>query len=148
MDMYSCRQKSDFLSIIILVVGLLCSGCQQKAPKETQTAVFRLCDIFRPEDLTGAVVLDDAHWTQVAWNASEMALWTPPPKPETGSPPQPTTDPVPALGYRALQDLGGLKIEQGKLVADFSGSAPKKTNRSNSRWPSPLGRTRRRPRPP
>src|SRR4029453_2389985 len=45
-----------------LVVGLLLSGCNQKAPPRNQATVFRLFDLFQPEDLTGKVTLDDAGW--------------------------------------------------------------------------------------
>lgn len=116
--------KANYAYIpLILVVGLLLSGCHQKAPSKNQAVVFRLFDLFQPEDLTGKVTFDDAGWKRVEWRAQDMAPWTPPPKAETESP-KPTAAGVPALGFRALHDIAELKIEQGKLVGDITGSTP------------------------
>ena len=69
-----------------LVVGLILSGCNQKAPSKNQASVFRLFDLFQPEDLTGKVTLDNAGWKPMEWRAQDMAPWTPPANGETNSP--------------------------------------------------------------
>src|SRR4030095_1218585 len=91
-----------------LVVGLILSGCNQKAPSKNHASVFRLFDLFQPEDLTGKVTLDDAGWEPVEWRAQDMAPWPPPPNGETNSP-KLAAAPAPAMGFRALNDLGEIK---------------------------------------
>ncbi|MCI0539997.1 MAG: sulfatase-like hydrolase/transferase, partial [Verrucomicrobiales bacterium] len=106
-----------------LAICLILSGCSPKVAPENQAKVFRLVDLFSPEDLTGKVTLDDAGWKRVQWPAQEMAPWTPPPKTEADGP-KPVAAPAPALGFRALNDLGELKTDQNKLSGDISGPAP------------------------
>jgi arylsulfatase A-like enzyme len=106
------------------VAAIAFSGCQQKpAPPKSQAAVFRLFDLFQPDDLKGKVAPEDVGWKPVEWSAAEMAPWTPPPKAETNSH-LPAAAVAPALGYRAIHDLGELKVDQGRLVGDITGPAP------------------------
>src|SRR5437879_4855717 len=104
---------------------LLLSAChqQQESPKK-QTAVFRLFDLFQPDDLAGKVTPDDAGWKRTEWRTQDMGPWTPPPKTEETNAPQPAMTQVAALGFRALQDLDEPKIEQGQLTGDITGPAP------------------------
>jgi arylsulfatase A-like enzyme len=104
-------------------VALILSGCQQKAPPESQAAVFRLFDLFQPEDLTGKVTPEDAGWKRVEWRVQDMAPWTPPPKSDDDSP-KPVATPAPALGFRALNDVTELKTAAGQLTGDITGPAP------------------------
>lgn len=109
--------------ILGLVGSLIWSGCQEKAPSKNQAAVFRLFDLFQPEDLTGKVTPEDAGWKRVEWPAQDMASWSPPPKTDDDTP-KPATTPMRAIGFRALNDLAELKIEQGRLTGDVTGPAP------------------------
>src|SRR5438552_2328571 len=102
---------------------LLLSACHPPESPKTQTAVFNLFDLFRPEDLTGKVTPEDAGWKRVEWRAQEMAPWIPPPKTEEDSP-QRTVTQTAALAFSALNDLGEPKITQGQLTGDITGPVP------------------------
>ena len=103
--------------------GKIGAGCNQKAPSKNQASVFRLFDLFQPEDLTGKVTLDNAGWKPMEWRAQDMAPWTPPAIGETNSP-KPAAAPAPAMGFRALNDLGEIKTDQGRLTGEITGPAP------------------------
>lgn len=105
-----------------LAAALILSGCNEKPSPRNQTAVFRLFDLFQPEDLAGKVTPDDVGWKRVEWQAREMAPWTPPPKSDATN----STLAVPptAIGFHAVKDISGLKVEQGKLVGDLTGAVP------------------------
>jgi len=101
---------------------LLLPACRQQETPKNQTAVFRLFDLFQPDDLTGKVNPDDVGWKRVEWRAQEMARWTPPPKTEAGSN-QPAIPQAVPLAFRALNDLDDPKINQGQLTGNIKGSA-------------------------
>src|SRR5262245_47481103 len=104
---------------------LLLSACHQQESPKTQTAVFRLFDLFQPEDLAGKVTPEDAGWKRTEWRTQDMVAWSPPPKSDDADNPQPAAArPPAALGFRALQDLGEPKMAQGELSADITGPAP------------------------
>ena len=105
------------------VVCLIWAGCQQKEAPKSKATVFRLFDIFQPEDLSGKINPEDAGWPRLEWRAPDMTPWTPPPKSDTNSP-RPALTAGPALGYRALNDLAGLKTEQVQLKGDITGPTP------------------------
>ena len=115
-----------------LAAVMLVSGCQPKASPKNQSSVFRLFDLFQPEDLTGKVTPEDAGWKRVEWQAQDMAPWTPPPKSEgtnfDSKPKEPALSlskgPASAIGFHALKDLAGLRLDQGKLVGDLTGASP------------------------
>ncbi len=109
--------------LLSLVLCLVLSGCQQKVSPKNQAAVFRLFDLFQPEDLSGKLNPDDAGWKRVEWRALEMAPWTPPTKSE-GESPKPASTPASALGFRALNAIADLRIDQGLLAGNISGSEP------------------------
>src|ERR1041385_5075904 len=98
--------KSNKACIVGLVCGcLFVLGCRQQtapAPKK-QASVYRLFDLFQPEDLTGKINADEVGLRRVGGRAQEMAPWTPPPKADTNSTPS-ASNSAPALGFRALQD--------------------------------------------
>jgi len=104
-------------------IGLLLTACRpQEAPK-TQTTVFRLFDLFQPDDLTGKLNPDDVGWKRVEWRASEMTPWTPPAKGEdrTNDSRNVQTSPI---AFRAVSDLDEPKVSQGQLTANVTGPAP------------------------
>ena len=103
---------------------LLLSACHQQQSPKNQTGVFRLFDLFQPDDLAGKVTPEDAGWKRTEWRTQDMAPWSPPPKTDETNSPQPAATQATALGFRALQDLGEPKINQGQLVGDITGSAP------------------------
>jgi arylsulfatase A-like enzyme len=116
--------KGNHARLILGLVGsLIWTGCQQKVPSKNQAAVFRLFDLFQPEDLTGKVTPEDAGWKRLEWPAQHMAPWNPPPKTDDETL-KPATTPMPAIGFRALSDLAELKIEQGRLTGAVTGPAP------------------------
>ncbi len=106
-----------------LVVGLILSGCQEKVASKDKAAIFRLFDLFQPEDLKGKVTLEDAGWKRVEWQTQDMAPWTVPLKVEIGTSPQPAATPA-SMGFRALNDLSELKIDEGKLKGETTGNSP------------------------
>ncbi len=106
-----------------LVIGVCLAGCQQKVVQKSKPAVFRLFDLFEPEDLTGAVTADDAGWPHLEWNAQSIAAAAPADTSLTNHPE--AVPPLnPTLTYRPVQNISGLKIDQGNLVGDFTGAAP------------------------
>ena len=123
------------LALLCLAVALILSGCHEKPSPRNQTAVFRLFDLFQPEDLAAKVTPDDVGWKQVEWQAREMAPWTPPSKSDdTNSTP---FVPPTAIGFHAVKDIGGLKLDQDKLVGDLTGAVsvlqfPLKDNRGGA----------------
>src|SRR5580765_5285329 len=61
------------LSIACAVAsGLFLPSCLQQDTPNTQTEVFRLFDLFQPDDLTGKVSPDDVGWKRPEWRAQEM----------------------------------------------------------------------------
>jgi arylsulfatase A-like enzyme len=95
---------------------------EQAAKTKVKTTVFRLFDIFQPEDLSGKVTPDNAGWKRVEWRAAAMARWTPPLNTETGTPRTATmTSPI---GFRALNDLSELTTNQNQLSGEITGEAP------------------------
>ncbi|MBI3413705.1 MAG: sulfatase [Verrucomicrobia bacterium] len=106
-----------------LLFCLLLSACQQKENPKTKTAVFRLFDLFQPEDLAGKVNPEDAGWPRVEWRAADMTPWFPVKKSDTNSPSSALTA-GPALGFRALNDLAELKTEQAQLKGNITGPTP------------------------
>ena len=107
----------------VLAVCVILSGCQQKSSSKNKAAVFRLFDLFQPEDLSGKVTPENAGWKRTEWKAQEIAPWTPPPKLDTNSPKLSVLT-GPALGLRAFKDLAELKNEQSQLKGDITGPAP------------------------
>jgi arylsulfatase A-like enzyme len=109
-------------AFLTLAAALILSGCHKKSSPRNQAAVFRLFDLFQPEDLAGKVTLDDVGWKRVEWPAREMAPWTPPAKSDaTNSPP---AVPPTAIAFHAVKDVSGLKVDQDKLVGDLAGAVP------------------------
>src|SRR6185369_13619916 len=88
----------------------------------TQTAVFRLFDLFQPNDLAGKVSPDDVGWKRTEWRAQEMAPWIPPTKSEDSTN-QPAVVQTAPLAFRAVNDLEEPKINQGQLSASIKGAA-------------------------
>jgi hypothetical protein len=112
--------------IILPLAFALClflPGCHQQEAPKTQTAVFHLFDLFQPDDLTGKVGPDDVGWKRAEWRATEMALWTPPPKSKEGSNQPPATQAV-AIAFRAVNDLDEPKIDKGQLSGKITGPDP------------------------
>ena len=107
-----------------LLSCLILPACRQEQAAKTKakTTVFRLFDLFQPEDLNGKVTPDNAGWKRVEWRAADMAKWTPPLNTETGTPRTATmTSPV---GFRALNDLGEITTNQNQLSGEITGNAP------------------------
>jgi arylsulfatase A-like enzyme len=100
---------------------LVLSACHKQEAKPV--AVFRLFDLFQPDDLIGKVTPEDAGWKRVEWQAPDMAPWTPPPKPDTNGP-QRTVSQKADLNFRAVHDLGEPMISQGQLTSDITGPTP------------------------
>jgi arylsulfatase A-like enzyme len=115
-------KANEAVAFLGLAAVLLLSGCQPKSSPKNQATVFRLFDLFQPEDLTGKVTPEDVGWKRVEWQAQEMAPWTPPPKSD-GTNSKAKGPPSP-IGFHALKDLEGLKLDQGKLVGDITGTTP------------------------
>ena len=117
-------RKGKHACLLLSLAGILIwSGCLQKAPSKNQAAVFRLFDLFQPEDLIGKVTPEDAGWKRLEWRAQEMTPWSSPPK-VGDSTPQPATTPMRAIGFRALNDVAKLKIEQDRLKGEITGPTP------------------------
>src|SRR6516225_11589024 len=74
-----------------LVLALILSGCQQKAPSKALPAVIRLFDVFQPEDLVGKVSPEDVGWRRVEWSGQAMAPYVPPAGGDTNSTMAPAT---------------------------------------------------------
>lgn len=112
------------------IVGLVCGtlillGCRQQnapAPKK-QASVYRLFDLFQPEDLTGKINADEVGLPRMEWRAQQMASWTPPPKADTNSTVSGTNS-APALGFRPVKDVTDLRIDQGRLTGEVTGPVP------------------------
>jgi len=119
-------KPSRTLILAGLLGGLALSGCQQKAAPKFQPppTVFRLFDLFRPDDLTGKVTPADAAWRRFEWQAQDMTPWIPSLKTETGNTSQPAPASASPIGFRARNDIGELKIDRGKLVGDLTGPRP------------------------
>jgi arylsulfatase A-like enzyme len=98
-----------------LLAGLACclflSACGQPETSQTNAGVVRLFDIFETDDLVGKVTAAEAGWKPTAWTAASMTPWQ-------GS------NQVPALGFRALHDLGGLERSDAALTGEITGEAP------------------------
>ncbi len=105
------------------LLGLLLPACQREEPAKANAAVFRLFDLFQPEDLAGKITPEDANWPRVEWLASDMAPWVPPPKSETNSPRNALTTRS-ILGFRALSDLAELRTEGAQLKGTITGKTP------------------------
>ncbi|MDA1272740.1 MAG: sulfatase [Verrucomicrobia bacterium] len=105
------------------VFCLFLSACGQKVTIEEQATTVRLFDIFEAEDLIGKITPDNAGWKRIEWSAEEMAPWQPPAKAEDGGV-QESPKPAPNLGFRALNDLDVIKIDQGGLQGTIAGPAP------------------------
>ncbi len=120
--------RSNHLNILLVCgASLALLGCHPKtasgpASKKSATAVYRLFDLFQPEDLSGKVSPEDAGWKRVEWRADEMAPWTPPPS-EPGKTNEVKTPP-PVLGFQPLGDLTSLAVGQGRLAGEGTGPAP------------------------
>ena len=117
--------KADNKIIIAccLLTCLVLSACRQEPASgaKAKTSVFRLFDLFQPADLNNKVTPENAGWKRVEWHATNMVQWTPPPIGETGLVRKVTlTSPI---GFRALNDLGGLAVSQNQLAGEITGDA-------------------------
>ncbi len=112
-----------FSILLCSVACLIWAGCQQKESHKGKATVFRLFDLFQPEDLSGKLNPEDAGWPRIEWRAHDMTPWAPPPNSDTNSPRSALTT-GPALGFRALNDIAGLKTEQAQLKGDITGPTP------------------------
>jgi arylsulfatase A-like enzyme len=113
--------------VVGLVVGLILPGCQQQKSSPSakkQAAVYRLFDLFQPEDLSGKIAPEDAGLKPIVWRAQEMGPWTPPVAADTNSPAQAVTAPVPVIGFQAFTDLSDLKVDPGQLTGSVTGTNP------------------------
>ena len=118
------KANNKVIIICCLLACLILSACrkEQGAKSKTKTTVFRLFDLFQPEDLSGKVTPENAGWKRVEWRAAEMARWTPPSNTETGTPRTATmTSPI---GFRALNDLSEITTNQNQLSGEITGDAP------------------------
>jgi len=106
-----------------LALCLLFAACNQHESPKTQTTVFRLFDLFQPEDVTGKLNPENAGWKRVEWRAQDMAPWSPPSTTNEDARP-PAAPQTAGLGFRSLNDLGELKLTEGQLSADITGAAP------------------------
>lgn len=119
-------KPEKFAFIIALVACFIpLPGCQPKPSLDTKSkpVVFRLFDLFRPEDLAQKVTPEEAGWRRYEWHASDMAPWSPQTKKETNHPPA-TAVAAPSLSFRALNDLRAVAVDQGKLVGEITAAAP------------------------
>jgi len=114
--------KAHHAVALLACAVLLLPGCQPKSAPKTQSTVFRLFDLFQPEDLTGKVSPEDVGWKRVEWQAQEMVPWTPSPKSDDTN--SKAKGPPSAIGFHALKDVAELKVDQGKLVGDITGASP------------------------
>ncbi len=118
--------KANYKILIVccLLSGLMLSACRQEqaAQTKTKTAVFRLFDLFQPEDLKGKVTPENAGWKRVEWRAAEMARWTPPLNTETGTARKATF--ATPIGFRALNDVGEITTNQNQLSGEITGNEP------------------------
>lgn len=107
--------------VVGLTTGLLLwSGCREQATSRTPAPVYRLFDLFQPEDLAGKIGPEDVDWKRVEWFARDMVSWTPPAKSDGTN--SKTKAMGPALGFHPVQDLTGVKVDQSRLVAELAGS--------------------------
>src|ERR1043166_4768781 len=110
------------------IFGLGCcfllSACHRQESAKMEMAVFRLFDLFQPDDLTGKVTPENAGWKRVEWRVQDMAPWTPPAKTNDTNSPQPAPIQTAALGFRAVQDLDEPKIKEGQLTGEITGPEP------------------------
>ncbi|HXG47564.1 MAG TPA: sulfatase, partial [Methylomirabilota bacterium] len=106
-----------------MLLGLGLAGCQREEASQPQTTVFRLFDLYRPEDLAGKVTPEDAGWKRTEWRAADMARWEPPASSGTDATPPPAAN-MAAIRFRALNDAGELRVEQGQLAGVSKGPAP------------------------
>ena len=68
------KANTKVLVVCCLLSCLILAACRQEqaAPTKTKTTVFRLFDLFQPEDLTGKVTPENAGWKRVEWRAAEL----------------------------------------------------------------------------
>lgn len=113
-----------FLFAGCLLACLFFAACSQKqtANAKTKTALFRLFDLFQPEDLSDKVTPDNAGWERIEWRASEMGRWTPPLNSETGA--LRTAIQTAPIRVRALNDLSEITTNQNQLSGEITGAAP------------------------
>ena len=69
------RMKANIKNLFVscLLFCLILVACRQEQSSKTKTAVFRLFDLFQPEDLSGKVTPENAGWKRVEWRVAEMA---------------------------------------------------------------------------
>ena len=118
------RMKANIKNLFVscLLFCLILVACRQEQSSKTKTAVFRLFDLFQPEDLSGKVTPENAGWKRVEWRVAEMARWTPPLNTETGA--ARTATFATPIGFRALHDLGEITTNQNLLSGEITGDAP------------------------
>src|SRR6185503_11538886 len=97
-----------------LLTCLILPACRQEqvAKTKTKTTVFRLFDLFQPEDLSGKVTPENAGWKRVEWSAAEMSKWVPPLNTDTNTPRAASF--ASPIGFRALNDLGSITTNQNQ----------------------------------
>src|SRR5262249_22545791 len=108
--------------LTVLVAGLISTGCRPNVTPTNNAQLFRLFDLFQPNDLTGKVTPEDAGWKHVEWMASGFVPWTPP-STDTNIP-RAVLAPSPTLAFRALNDIADTKVEQGRLNGNIIGASP------------------------
>src|SRR6266536_5983529 len=91
------------LAACLLLILLILPGCQRRETPKSKTALFRLFDLFQPEDLAGTVTPENAGWKRVEWGVTNMSPWRPPVKTDDAAS-SPTAPAAPAIGFRALND--------------------------------------------
>src|SRR5262249_38644981 len=120
----SMKAPKEMLLPLGIVSCLMLAACQpQQATPKGRAVVYRLFDLFQPEDLVGKVSPEDAGWKSLEWHVQDMVACPPPPPPE-GTNAEPAAKPAAAIGFRSLKDVAELKISGSQLVGDIIGGAP------------------------
>ncbi len=96
---------------LTIIACLLLSGCGPKQSQTNQVGLVRLFDILEPDDLLNEFKLPAPGWDRTEWQTTQMAPWN-------------GTDPVPALGFRAVADLADPAISGNALNARITGPTP------------------------
>src|SRR5438093_13752202 len=99
------------------------SACDQQVAARKQVGLYRVFDLFQPEDLKNKVTPENAGWKRVEWMVQDMTPLPPAPKvDDTNS--MPSVTPLTAIGFEALNDLKDVTTNQGQLVGQSTGAAP------------------------
>src|SRR5881396_3168964 len=99
------------------------SACDQQVAARKQVGLYRVFDLFQPEDLKDKVTPENAGWKRMEWQAQDMTPLPASPKVENGNS-APSGTPLSAIRFESFNDLKGVTTNQGQLVGESTGAAP------------------------